>query len=114
MVNKNNAVCSICGKGYYMCNSCKDFKALYPYKLHTDTATHFQIYQVIHGYSTGVYNKEEAKEKLQNIDLSDLDTFRENIKEIINDILGTKEKVQKNKQSVKSTKSKPIKVEFDV
>ena len=98
-----------------MCNSCKDFKALYPYKLHTDTATHFQIYQVIHGYSTGVYNKDEAKERLLNIDLSDLNELRDNIKAIIIDILDINKDENKKdgdveKTSNKSTKRKSIKI----
>lgn len=86
-----NATCSICGKGYYLCQSCNDFKTLYPYKLHTDTSEHYKVYQIIHGYSTKVYDKSEAKKKLQTIDLSDLDTFRDNIKAIIKDILNSDE-----------------------
>lgn len=92
----NNATCAICNKGYYMCNSCRDFKNLYPWKLHTDTSEHFKIYQIIHGYSIGVYNKAESKEKLQNVDLSDLETLRDNIKAIIKDILYTNEDVQQD------------------
>ena len=113
LVDKNNATCSICGKSYYMCNACTDFKTLYPYKLHTDTPTHFQIYQVIHGYSTGIYNKNEAKEKLLNIDLSDLDTFRDNIKAVIIDILDmgktTESREDIDKVFDKSTKRKSAK-----
>lgn len=60
---------------------------LSPWKMHTDTAEHFKIHQIIHGFSTGVYNKDEAKNKLKNVDLSDLDTFKPNIKSIIEDIL---------------------------
>ena len=91
MVTKNNATCSICGRGYRMCLSCKDLINLKPWQNHTDTSEHYKIYQVIHGYSTGVYNKEEAKLKLQMIDLSDFDSLRDNIKNIINDIMGKDE-----------------------
>lgn len=84
---KNNAVCSICGKEYYICKSCKDTISLHPYKLHTDTSEHYKIYQIIHGYNTGVYSIEDAKEKLQTVDLSDLNTFRDNIKVIVKTIL---------------------------
>lgn len=87
MAEKNNATCSICGKGYYKCISCKDMTSLNPWKRYTDTSEHYKIYQVLHGYSTGVYNKEEAKSKLQMIDLSDFDSLRDNIKNIINDIM---------------------------
>ena len=93
MTEKNNAICSICGKGYYMCLSCKDMMNLNPWKKHTDTSEHYKIYQILHGYSTGVYNKEEAKSKLQNVDLSDFDSLRDNIKCLINTIMAETEMV---------------------
>ena len=36
---------------------------LSPWKIHTDTAEHYKIYQIIHGLSTNAYSKAEAKEK---------------------------------------------------
>lgn len=87
MAEKNNATCSICGKGYHMCLSCRDSINLAPWKVHTDTSEHYKIYQIIHGYNTKVYSKDEAKAKLKNINLSDLDSFREHIKVKIKDIL---------------------------
>ena len=93
MKEKINAYCSICGNGYYMCLSCKDMMKLNPWKRHTDTSDHYKIYQILHGFNTGVYNKEEAKSKLQMVDLSDFDSLRDNIKNIINDIIGKDENV---------------------
>ena len=87
MPEKNNAVCSICGTPYYACLSCKDAMKLHPYKMHTCSASHFQVFQVVKGYSTGVYNKDEFKSKLKNLDLSDLDTYRDHIKTLIKDTL---------------------------
>lgn len=86
MADKINATCSICGKGYYQCLSCKDKMKAEPWKQHTDTSEHYKIFQVIKGYNIGVYTKEEACEKLKAIDLSDLESLRDNIKEIIKDI----------------------------
>lgn len=87
MAEKNNATCSICGNGYYVCLSCKDNITLHPYKIHCCSPSHFQVFQVVRGFSTGVYNKDEFKSKLQNIDLSDLDNYREHIKSLIKDAL---------------------------
>lgn len=87
MANKNNATCSICGKEYYACLSCRDSLKANPWKIHTDTAEHYKVYQIIHGLSTNVYTKDEAKIKLNNVDLSDLNTFRPHIKKIIKQIL---------------------------
>ena len=88
-VEKNNATCSICGKSYYMCISCKDQRALSPWKIHTDTSEHYKIYQILHGVSVGVYTNQEAKEKLKNVDLRDKTTFLNNIQKRINDIMST-------------------------
>lgn len=87
MTEKNNATCSICGSGYHVCRSCKDSMQLQPWKIHCCSAPHFQVFQVVRGFSTGVYNKDEFKSKLKNIDLSDLDSYREHIRILIKDAL---------------------------
>lgn len=87
MPEKNNAVCSICGKEYYACLSCSDAMKLHPWKTFTDTAEHFKVFQAVKGFSTGAYTEEEFKSKLKNIDLNDLDSYREHIKTLIKDVL---------------------------
>ena len=91
MAEKNNATCSICGSGYYVCLSCKDKMKLHPYKIHCCSPSHFQVFQVVRGFSTGVYDKDEFKSKLKNIDLSDLEDYREHIKVLIKDALNEDE-----------------------
>lgn len=93
MAGTNNAKCSICGRDYYMCLSCKDVMAANPWKVHTDTAEHYKIYQILRGYRTKVYTKDDAKIKLKNVDLSDLNTFKSGIKSMIEDILKEDEPV---------------------
>lgn len=102
MAEDINATCSICGKGYHVCLSCKDAMTAAPWKIHTCTSEHFKIYQIIHGLSTGVYDKREAKAKLKNVDLSDLEDLRDNIKETIKKVMGEpkKAKAVRNAKSV--------------
>lgn len=95
MAEKINATCSICGKGYYKCLSCLTEIRATPWKQYTDTSEHYKIFQVIRGYNTNVYTKEEAKEKLQTIDLSDLNELRDNIKKTIKYILKEDKNVRK-------------------
>lgn len=99
---ENNTTCKICGKGYYICMSCKSHK-LNPWKTYTDTPEHYKIFQVIHGYSTGVYNKVEAKQRLESIDLSDLKELRENIQLVIKEIMSDNKdkKIKSDKKDVK-------------
>ena len=82
-----NAKCAICDKDYYVCMSCKNRIRLKPWTVYTDTPECYKIFQIIHGYSTGVYTKEETKEKLQNIETINFDNLKENIRKIIEDIL---------------------------
>lgn len=94
MAEDINATCSICGKGYHVCLSCKDAMTAAPWKIHTCTSEHFKIYQIIHGLSTGVYDEREAKAKLKNVDLSDLEDLRDNIKETIKKVMGDPKKAK--------------------
>ena len=87
MREQNNATCSICGNGYHLCLSCKDSMRLHPWKMHTDSASCYQVFQAVKGYNTGVYTKDEFKSKLENIDLSNLENYREHIKVLIKDTL---------------------------
>lgn len=98
MGEQNNAICSICGNGYHLCLSCKDSMKLHPWKMHTDSASCYQVFQVVKGYSTGVYTKEEFKSKLKNIDLSNLENYRDHIKVLIKDALREDEVVVETTQ----------------
>lgn len=87
MSEKNNATCSICGGGYHVCHSCKDSIQLQPWKIHCCSVDCYKTYQVVRGFSTGVYTKDEFKSKLKSIDLSNLENYREHIKALIKDAL---------------------------
>lgn len=95
MANNNNSTCSICGKEYYACLSCHDSIKANPWKVYTDTAEHYKVFQIIRGLSTKVYTKEEAKTKLKNVNLDDIESFRPHIKQIIKDILKEEKPVVK-------------------
>lgn len=88
MAEELNSECSICGNRYHACLSCKDVIQLSPWKIHTDTAEHYKVFQIVRGYSTKVYDKNEARQRLSKVDLSDRDGFRDNIKAIIDEIMG--------------------------
>lgn len=111
MENKNNSICSICGRGYYACLSCHDSMRVNPWKIYTDTSEHYKVFQIVRGYNTGVYNKDEARVKLNNVDLSDIDYFRPNIKQIVKDILKEKKQTKKSVEAEVETEmvvNKPV------
>ena len=106
MAEKNNAYCAICGNPYHLCMSCRDALKANPWKIHTDTSEHYKVYQIIHGLSTKVYTKDEARTKLKNVNLSDVESFRPNIRNIIKDVL------KENKPIIKTVKKvEPIEIE---
>lgn len=109
MTNKLNAKCAICGKPYHMCMSCGKDKGLV-WKRFCDTPEHYKIYQLVHGYTTGLYTKAEAKRKLNNIDTSDIDELRANIRDILVGIMGDDKKVE----PVVDDKAEPVDVEASV
>ena len=94
MAEKNNATCSICGEKYYACFSCKEAMNLHPWKLHCCSVDCYKTFQTVRGFSTGVYSKDEFKSKLKNLDLSNLDNYREHIKALIMDTLREDEPVK--------------------
>lgn len=92
MRERKNATCAICGKGYEMCYSCRKNDPSSLWKIHCDTPEHYKIFQVVNGYTAGVYDIDEAAKKFENINLSDLEELRPNIKKIIKEILDSKKK----------------------
>lgn len=99
---ENNAVCSICGKEYYACLSCHDSIKVNPWKAFTDTSEHYKVFQIVRGLSTKVYTKEEARNKLKNVNLEDLDSYMPNIKKIIKDVIKEEKPVAKTVENVEN------------
>lgn len=94
MSEKNNVKCSICGNPYYLCMSCKDKINLHPWKIFCCSVDCYKTSQVVRGFSTGMYTKDEFKSKLKNIDLSNLDNYKEHIKALIKDALKEDEVIE--------------------
>jgi hypothetical protein len=83
--------------------SCADSIKAHPWKAFTDTANCYKVFQVVRGFSTGVYTKDEAKEKFKNIDLGDIESFRPHIRDIIKDIIKEDIVVVETAKEIKNT-----------
>lgn len=112
MENNLNAMCCICGAKYHKCLSCKDNAVLNPWKAVTDTVEHYKIYQIVRAYSTGIYEKEEAKLRLRNVDLSDLEDLRDHIKKLIHEIIDEEKTEECIVKAIRKRKSSKV-VETD-
>lgn len=91
--------CTICNNEYEVCNSCLEQKTFKPWRTVTDTIGHYKIYLAIHGYTVSK-NKLKARKELKNCDLSDLEYFKPEIKNVIKEIMAEQ---KKNKISFKKT-----------
>lgn len=103
VAEKNNATCSICGSSYYKCLSCRDSIKLHPYKNYCCSVDCYKVFQIVRGYNTGVYNKDEFKSKLKNVNLNDLENYKESIKNLIKDALKEDEPVVKTTKTEVAT-----------
>lgn len=114
---KANTKCAICGKDYYVCVSCKSHN-LTPWKIHTDTAEHYQVFQILRGVSLGVYTKSEAKEKLDSLNLKDVDTYipsvQKRIKDIVSEVVEPVDDADVEKDELDSDKPELLEKEFRV
>lgn len=86
--NNNNATCIICGKEYHLCIGCDRTKTNWKsWKMITDTENCYNIYKVLNDYGYNKISKDEARELLKKLDLSDIDNFRDGVKNRIKDII---------------------------
>lgn len=95
MAEKINAYCTICGKGYHLCVSCGNHR-LNPWKKLTDTPEHYKIHQILSGFSNGIYTKDETRDKLMNVNLSDSDTYIDSVKSLLNTVLTEEAVIESN------------------
>lgn len=87
-IRKPNTTCAVCGKGYYLCIACERNKSNWkPWKVIVDDENCYNIYDIVSKYIANNITKYEAKELLNTTDLSDLDNFKDLMKNKIKEIL---------------------------
>lgn len=87
-IKEANSTCAICGQKYHLCVACERKKSTWKsWRMFVDKENCYNIYKVLNDYHFKKIEKDEARELLLKLDLSELDTFKEGIKEKINDIL---------------------------
>lgn len=92
---KINSYCVICGKGYHICKSCQEIAHLNPWRMIADTPNCYQIYTALSEYNGGLITKEQARERLESRNLKDKDTFKERVRNTINEIMDEPKKARR-------------------
>lgn len=114
MSEKFNATCAICGKPYKVCRSCQEIKSFTPWRTVTDTLQHYSIFLTLTEYAK-TKNKEVAREELSTCDLSELDIFKESVRNMIAEIMKEEsisvgDNLETKEEIDESTEIKPQKV----
>ena len=92
MSKELNATCSICGKRYFVCSTCRSVKTVKPWRTITDTIECYKIYMIVHNYKNNAISKEESRKQLKEC------TFQYHIKIEIYEINSYE---KKNKAEIK-------------
>ena len=101
--NDKNATCIICGKKYHLCIACERTKATWKnWKIIADSENCYEVYKIVNDYNFNKITKSEAKDLLEKCNLTELETFKENVKNVIKEIIEEKN-VSK---TIKTTKAK--------
>lgn len=89
----NNRTCLTCGEAYEYCGSCPSSLNLPVWKnlFHSENCK--LVFQTVSDYAQNVISKESAKEKLAVCDLSCTQSFKENIRKYIDEIVADESNV---------------------
>lgn len=82
-----NAECSICGKKYHVCGTCKQTKTFTPWRRITDSVNCYKIFIALTEYQNGHTDKKTTKEVLEKCDLSGLAGMKPGVQDTIKNIL---------------------------
>jgi len=82
-----NATCAICGTKYHICNDCQNTRAFTPWRTIADSINCYKIYLILRDYTNGNSDAATTKEQLLMCDLSDVETFQDNIKVAIEKLM---------------------------
>lgn len=117
-MKKDNRTCICCGTAYKYCNTCAEYAHLPQWKNIYDKVECKVIFDVATDFCAKLITKEEAKEKLGEYDIKNIQ-MKESLAKIINEILGSKvvkaipekveEKVESKEEKVEEAKEETSK-----
>lgn len=97
MGEAKKATCSICGKKYDLCLSCRNELSVRPWKEVADTETCYKLYMCLLQFNNGYLTKEEAKKQIENINYNPKE-LRDSVRENISKVLSSSKPVKKTSE----------------
>ena len=87
MKRNKTRICICCGKEYQYCPRCDSDKDAPRWMMNFDTDACHVAFQVVTDYNYGEITREEAVAKLNAVDLSDLESYIPDVKDVVKKIL---------------------------
>lgn len=94
MSKTDMAVCTICGRNYKTCLSCKNLNITKPWRSITDTVECYKIFLAVSQYNNGYISKDEAKRQLEEISFN-IEDLKESVQAKIAEIMSVPESAKK-------------------
>ena len=94
---KGKRTCIVCGKNYTYCPKCGDGDKAETWRYIYDSALCNKIFDVLSAFSFGHIKKEEAKSKLEALNIPKGMKFTDDVKKQIDAILASESKVKEDK-----------------
>ncbi len=103
-----NATCEICGKKYHRCDTCDKYHDKFvSWKMYADCEDHFHVFTILRNLFLNYLSKSEAKQALQKLDLSDIDSWEDNEnKKLVKELLSYNNRPTNNTNRQKYYKKK--------
>lgn len=108
MDNYFNAVCSVCGKKYHVCQSCQNTGSFVPWRTVADSPSCYKIFQILSSHTNHQLADAQARALLQRCNLTELDTFLPEIKDTIMELLDKQESNSSPNTNLKSLSAESI------
>ena len=97
MAGRYKKICYLCGKEYQYCSNCRDYKTQPTWKNMFHDENCHKLFNLSTQFAQGYYTEEEAKKILAECDLTNIDSFREDVIEQIKIIQNSKPIVTEEK-----------------
>lgn len=94
MANLDTAVCTICGKTYKTCLSCKHLDVTKPWRSITDTVDCYKLFLILSQYNNKHINKEDARKQLEGVSFNRKD-LKKSVQSQIEEIMSSNESSKK-------------------
>lgn len=103
-----NAKCSICGEKYHVCDDCLNTRTFTPWRKIACSINCYKIFIALNDFTNKRETKERTRQFLSELDLSELESFEENIKLKIKEIMSQPKRKTRDVKEVKVSENQDI------